>query len=134
VRSEQSMPEGRLDIEIIENDPIDRSKITQHGIIELKVLRTYGQGGNEVSKKYTRDWVRSGVEQAAAYRDSKGAKWAALVCFDLRCDDTGDASCFRHVCTLARSLQVHLRRWFVYATSKHLRGALSAAKGYTASG
>ncbi|RUW62738.1 hypothetical protein [Mesorhizobium sp. M7A.F.Ca.US.008.03.1.1] len=129
VRSEQSMPEGRLDIEIIENDPIDRSKVTQHGIIELKVLRTYGQGGSAVTKKYTSDWIRSGVEQAAAYRDSKGAKWGALVCFDMRCDDAGDAICFKHVRRLAKTLEVHLRRWFVYATSKQLRTARAAAKG-----
>ena len=53
VRPEQHMPEGRLDIEIIENDPIDRSKITQHGILELKVLRSFGEGGKAVTKKST---------------------------------------------------------------------------------
>ena len=128
VRAEQSMPEGRLDIEIIENDPIDRSKVTQHGILELKVLRSFGEGGGTVTKSYTSGWIRSGVEQAAAYRDSKGAKWGALVCFDMRCDDIGDALCFRAVRSLAKSLDVHLRRWFMYATSKQLRAALAAGK------
>lgn len=129
VRAEQSMPEGRLDIEIIENDPIDRSKVTQHGILELKVLRSFGEGGSTVTKKYTNGWIQSGVEQAAAYRDRKGANWGALICFDMRCENVGDAACFKHVRPLAKTLEVHLRRWFVYATSKQLRSALAAAKG-----
>lgn len=128
VRPEQPMPEGRLDIEIIENDAVDRSKITQHAILELKVLRSFGQGGSVVTKKYTNEWIRSGVEQAHAYRASKGAKWAALVCFDMRCEDVGDAACFKHVRTVAKTLDVYLRRWFLYATSKQLQSALAAAK------
>lgn len=128
VRAEQPMPEGRLDIEIIENNPIDRSEVTQHGILELKVLRSFGQGGSVYTKKYTSGWIRSGVEQAAAYRDSKGAKWGALVCFDMRTHDIGEAACFKPVHTLAKSLDVHLRRYFMYATSKQLRSARAAAK------
>lgn len=128
IRTEQDMPEGRLDIEIIENDPVDRTKVTQHGILELKVLRSFGQGGRTIPKKFTNDWVRSGVEQAAAYRDSKGARWGALVCFDMRCDDVGDSAVFKNVHSLARTLEVHLRRWFLFATSKQLRAALAAAK------
>lgn len=129
IRTEQGMPEGRLDIEIIENDPVDRTKVTQHGILELKVLRSFSQGGRTITKKFTSDWVRSGVEQAAAYRDSKGAGWGALVCFDMRCDDVGDSAAFKNVRTLAKTLEVHLRRWFLFATSKQLRSALAAAKG-----
>ena len=128
VRTEQDMPEGRLDIEIIENNPLDRSEVTQHGILELKVLRSYGQGGSAYTKKYTSGWIRSGVEQAAAYRDSKGAKWGALVCFDMRSEDIGEAACFKPVRALAKTLDVHLRRWFMYATSKQLRSARAAAK------
>ena len=128
VRSEQSMPEGRLDIEIIENDPVDRAKVTQHAVLELKVLRSFGHTGGPVSKTYTTNWIRSGVEQAAAYRDSKGAKWGALLCFDMRSEDFGDGTCFKHVRSLAKTLDVQLRRWFLYATSKQLRSALAAAK------
>lgn len=131
VRAEQDgMAEGRLDLEIIENDPVEPSKVTQHGIIELKVLRSFGSTGRIVTKKYTNEWIQSGVEQAAAYRDSPGrkAKWAALACFDMRKEDTGDELCFKHVKTLAKNLDVHLRRWFLHATSKQLRSALAAAK------
>jgi hypothetical protein len=127
VRPEQNIPEGRLDIEIIENDPVDQSKITQHGVLELKVLRSFRDSGAKVTKKFTCDWIRSGVEQAAAYRSSKRARWAALVCFDMRSENIGDSACFRHVKSLAKGLEVHLRRWFMYATSKQRRSALTAA-------
>ena len=128
IRAEQTMPEGRLDIEIIENDAINKSKIIQHGILELKVLRSFSQGGTPITNKYTRGWISSGVEQAAAYRDSKGALWGALICFDMRREDVGETPCFKHVRTLAKRHDVPLRRWFLYATSKQLRSALSAAR------
>lgn len=128
IRSEQTMPEGRLDIEIVENDPLDRSVITQHGILELKVLRTFGETGSKYTDTYTRNWVKSGVEQAASYRDSKGAKWGALLCFDMRNADAGETKCFSHVKKLSGTLSVHLKRWYLYAASTHLRAAQAAAK------
>ncbi|MCP4327174.1 MAG: hypothetical protein GY791_01895 [Alphaproteobacteria bacterium] len=128
IRREQPMPAGRLDIEIIENDPIDRSIVTQHGILELKVLRKYRSTGTEVSDKVTRDWIKSGVEQAATYRDGKEAKWGALFCFDMRTEDVGETKCFQHVKSLANKLEVHLRRWFLYATSKQFRATKAAAQ------
>ena len=124
VRSEQSMPEGRIDIEIFENDANDRSIITQHGVLELKVLRSFGETGRKVSQKYTKEWIKSGVQQAAAYRDGKGAKWGALLCFDMRCQNIGDTESFKHVTALAKKFGVCLRRWFMYGTSAQLRSTL----------
>ena len=128
VRSEQTIPEGRMDIEILENDPNDRSKITQHGVLELKVLRSFHDTGTKVSQKYTKGWIKSGVQQAAAYRDGKGAKWGALLCFDMRCTNFGDTDSFKHVKALAKTLDVYLRRWFMYGTAAQLRSALTLAK------
>ena len=128
IRSEQQIPEGRLDIEIIENDAIVRSIITQHGILELKVLRTFSEAGNNYSKSYTRKWIKSGIEQAASYRDGKGAKWGALLCFDMRDSDIGENKCFSHVKQLSKDLSVCLKRWYLYASSHHLRAARAAAK------
>ena len=122
------MPEGRLDIEIIENEALDRSIIKQHGIIELKVLRSFGEGGKTYTPKTTREWVKSGVEQAASYRDSKSAKWGALLCFDMRDSDSGENKCFSHVTKLSNDLLVRLKRWYLYAQSSHLRAAQAAAK------
>lgn len=126
VRPEQSMPEGRTDIEIFENDPSERSRITQHGVLELKVLRSFSETGTKVTEKKSKDWIKSGVEQAAAYRDGKGAKWGALLCFDMRSRNVGDSACFKHVLALANTWEVLLRRWFIYGTSAQLRSALAA--------
>jgi hypothetical protein len=123
VRHEQTIPEGRLDLEIEQSDPLDRSKVTRHAIIELKILRSFGETGAAVNDKYILDWVKSGIVQAASYRDSKNAKWAALFCFDMRKTDTGE-TCFHHVLAMASSLSVFLKRWFLYAKSAHYRAAM----------
>lgn len=127
IRSEQPLNLGRLDIAIVEKDPVNQTVEMQHGVLELKVLRSYGSTGIAESEQKTRDWVESGVKQASAYRDDKSAPWAALVCFDMRKTDEGQATCFAHVNTLAGHLSVHLRRWFLYASSKELRNASTAA-------
>lgn len=130
IRPEQPLPEGRLDIEIIENDALDRSIIKQHGILELKVLRSFGENGGEgnYTARKTKDWVESGVKQAASYRDSKGAAWGALLCFDMRVSDSGESKCFLHVKNLSTDLSVRLKRWYLYSTSSCLRDAQAAAK------
>ena len=125
VRHEQVIAEGRLDLIIEERDPIDREIVTNHAVLELKVLRSYGQGGANYTEEYNRNWIKSGVEQAHGYREGKNAKWSALCCFDMRKDDTGEA-CFEHVLDMANRLEVHLKRWFLYAKSKHRREALAS--------
>ena len=122
IRHEQPMPEGRLDLEIEEADPLNSGHVTRHALLELKILRSFGCGGETYTAQQTLDWVRSGVEQAAAYRDNKNANYAILCCFDMRKSDTNEA-CFAHVRDLARSLSVELRRWFLYNTSKAYRAA-----------
>jgi hypothetical protein len=122
VRPEQTMAEGRLDLQIERSEPLDRSKVTVHAILELKILRSFGQTGRVVSKKYTRDWIEEGVKQAAAYRNGKGARWSALFCFDMRKENSG-AKCFDHVKELAANLDVFLRTWFLYSRSVHYRRA-----------
>jgi hypothetical protein len=117
-----------LDIEIVESDPIDRSIELQHGLLELKVLRSFGETGHSYSDDYTKGWIKSGVEQAAEYRQRKGAKWSALFCFDMRTDDCGEINCFAHIKELALSLSVHLRHWFIYSSSAKLRTASVARR------
>jgi hypothetical protein len=126
VRMEQTQVTGRLDIEIEEPDPIDRSKFTRHAILELKVLRSFGSTGNAVSAAETEEWIKSGVEQAAAYRMERKALASALCCFDMRQTDTGEA-CFTTVSECAKELCVSLWRWFIYSKSKILRSAITSA-------
>jgi len=125
IRHEQSMPEGRLDLEIEQSDPLDRGKITRHAILELKVLRSLNETGSPVTAKAMLDWVESGVRQAAAYRDSKSAKWSALLCFDMRKMES-QQKCFDHVQQLAKDLSVFLRCWYLYATSKLYRDVVTS--------
>lgn len=128
IRHEQPMPEGRLDLEIEETDPLNSGQVTRHALLELKILRSFGCGGGTYTVQETLDWVTSGVEQAAAYRDNKNTNYAILCCFDMRKDDTNEA-CFDHVRDLAQSRSVELRRWFLYNTSKAYRAARAMHRG-----
>jgi hypothetical protein len=127
IRLEQLQIEGRLDIEIKEVDALDSSQVIKHAVLELKVLRSYGVRGRRVGDPYTRTWVESGVTQASAYRDGKHARAAALCCFNMHRLNSHD-SCFDHVREIADALQVELRRWYIYATSKQYRDELAAIR------
>ena len=126
VRHEHVIAEGRLDLIIEERDPLNPGKVTNHAVLELKVLRSYGATGLGQTDKYNRDWIESGVNQAHGYCIGKNAKWSALCCFDMRKHDTGE-ECFEHVREMADCLKVGLKRWFLYAKSKHLRAALASS-------
>lgn len=122
IRAEQAQASGRLDIEIEEASPFDRSQITRHVILELKVLRSFGSTGIKVSDSKNEEWTESGVKQAATYRDERGTRLAALCCFDMRTVHVGD-SCFDNVRDLALRLQVELRSWHIFASPEAYRHA-----------
>lgn len=122
VRHEQPSIPGRVDLEIEEHDALDRSVIVRHAVLELKVLRSFRSTGTSVAAGETEEWIEAGVRQAAAYREDKGARNAALCCFDMRRENTGE-SCFDHVLGLAARGQVELWRWFLFASSAHYRSA-----------
>jgi hypothetical protein len=120
VRHEQTAVPGRLDLEIEESDALDRSKVTRHAVLELKVLRSFRSSGTVVSAKDTLEWVESGVRQAASYRGERGALAAALCCFDMRQQHSGE-KCFEHIRDLATGLTVDLKHWFIFGTSEQYR-------------
>jgi hypothetical protein len=126
VRHEQTDIPGRLDLEIEESDPLDRSQVTRYAILELKILRSFGSTGKEYTAEYNLKWVESGVRQAATYRDKRGARAAALCCFDMRMGYTNE-ECFTHVRELAKGLQVVLKLWFIFATSEQYREFVTKA-------
>lgn len=125
IREEQGMPVGRLDLEVEQADALDRTKITRHAIMELKVLRSFTERGNLVPLADTLSWIKEGVAQAAEYRDDRRARQSALCCFDMRKTDTND-TCFDHVKESAMQRSVVLRRWFLYSSAKALREARAA--------
>lgn len=124
VRQEQTDVAGRLDLEIEEQNPSDFSNVTRHAILELKVLRSYTVKGKSVSENDIFEWVEKGVNQAFAYRESKGALTSALCCFDMRKVESGQ-KCFANVTEKAKDLKVTLKLWFIYATSEQYRKAIS---------
>lgn len=119
VRPEQDQATGRLDLEIEEQDPDDRSNLVRHAILELKVLRSFYASGTPVSETVTKKWIKDGVTQAAAYRSERGARASALCCFDMRKD--GPQNCFAHVSTLATRVNVVLYARYLFATAKAYR-------------
>lgn len=116
---------GRADLHLEEQDPIDREKVTFLVVLELKVLRSYSDGGTPYSDADSSEWVDKGVKQAGSYREERGHRVAALVCFDMRAKDEGEA-CFANVQELATQMQVALRRWYLYASSELCRDAKAA--------
>ena len=126
VRHEVRQQAGRTDIEIEQVNAKDRSIVTRHAIIELKVLRSFGSSGNSVPETQAEKHIEEGVRQALAYRHNKNARWSALCCFDMRRDDVGDSTCFAQVKGFADSKEVLLRRWFLYASSSAYRKATTS--------
>ena len=126
VRPEYVIAEGHIDLLIQERDPLNREKVTNHAVLELKVLRSYGETGRGYDEEFHLAWIQKGVIQAHSYREGKGAIWSALCCFDMRTSDTGE-SCFEHVTDMAKELKVHLKRWFLYAKSEYWREAFASS-------
>jgi hypothetical protein len=126
VRYEQTAVSGRLDLKIEERDALDHSVVTRYAILELKVLRSFGSTGKEYAAESILEGVKSGVQQAATYRQDWGAKEAALCCFDMRKEYTRE-QCFNHVRDLAKELVVVLRVWFIFASSAQYRDFATGA-------
>jgi hypothetical protein len=120
VRIEQTLPVGRLDIEIEERLLAEPGVVKRHAVLELKVLRGRNPGGTAVSKSAINKMVHDGVVQAAAYRDDKEALAAALCCFDMRREFHG-AQCFAKVTKLASELAVETWSWHLFNTAAAYR-------------
>ena len=122
IRDEQPSPAGRVDLEIEQADPHARGKFIRHALIELKVLRSFRESGAVFPPAETLEWIESGVAQASVYGKEKGARMLSVCCFDMRTEDSKEA-CFDHVRKMAESLDVILRRWYLYSSSRLFRKA-----------
>lgn len=123
VRTEQTGPTGRLDIEIEEPVFSKPGVFVRHAILELKVIRGFNSQGNAVTDSAVKRHIRDGINQAAAYCSDRGAGLAALCCFDLRREYSGQG-CFSSVQVHARSVGVHLRSWHLFWSAKDYRNYL----------
>ncbi|CAB1058849.1 hypothetical protein D1BOALGB6SA_3607 [Olavius sp. associated proteobacterium Delta 1] len=111
---------GRADLHIEEPDPFNRENVINIAVIELKVLRSYGETGSSYSDTNVREWIEEGIRQAYMYRKEKGHRFAALCCFDMRKTDNGSV-CFEPYNNFAEEKNVELRRWYLYSSSKVYR-------------
>ena len=124
VRVEEKDTTGRLDLELEEQDWVDPTRFIRHAVLELKVLRSRGSTERTVSSTKTKEWVLSGVKQAAAYKAKRNAIATALCCFDMRDADTGN-ECFVEVTELAEQLGVRLERWYLYSSAARYREVIT---------
>lgn len=122
IRHEQAGVAGRLDILVEEPHPLQVGLVTHHAVIELKVLREFRSTGSAVSDGETKKWIEEGVLQASSYRDNRSAAIAALYCFDMRKEETGE-TCFDHVRGAATASMVILRVWFIFTSSAAFRAS-----------
>ena len=127
VRAEQPGASGRLDLEIYVPIGAPNGPKTPGALLELKVLRSYGEKGGRYTEEYTREWIKSGVVQAASYRDDRSFPEAALCCFDMRVELEGVA-CFAHVADEAEQREVALRLWPIFTTATAYRKWCDAEK------
>lgn len=117
---------GRFDLAVTAIDPVDPSIRTHLVVLELKVLRTYGQTtSTRYSPEQVRQWVEEGVNQAYSYAQEFSAREQALCCFDMRSSE--DPATFSHVQDRADTLGVKLFAWRIYNSDSALRADLAAA-------
>lgn len=117
---EQPNTAGRLDLEIEEPDATRPGHFIRHVLIELKVLRSYTIGGNSISLATRNKVVSEGLDQAIAYRTARRTLAAALCCFDMQKEHSGD-KCFTHVKAKAATQGIDLRVWPIFAELKKFR-------------
>ena len=85
VDQETSGHTGRYDIGIRERVAVGTTRL--HVILELKVTRSFSEGGTPYTPKRNEENVVSGVKQAYSYAAEREAGAKACVVFDLRNDD-----------------------------------------------
>ncbi|QQM31716.1 hypothetical protein JET14_05980 [Martelella lutilitoris] len=114
-RAETFTDDGRADIEIwrYSNSEGQKARVTDW-ILELKALADKTTTGSSVSDSKCREAIRSGLEQAVAYKQRLNAGRAALCCYDMRREDIGHEKCFTEIAESAATAEVPLWRWFLF--------------------
>ena len=131
LRGEPVTEDGRADI-VISRKSVTKGNlqaVIHEWILELKALTDTTSEGNKSTASIP-DAVRSGLEQAMAYRFRLNALNAAVCCYDMRKNDEGDIACFAHIATDAASANVPLWRWYLFRSAAVSR----AAQGFVKTG
>jgi hypothetical protein len=131
LRGEPVTEDGRADIVISKKTVTSGNlrAVIHEWVLELKALADMTTNGTKCTTNIS-DAIRSGLEQAIAYRFRLNALNAALCCYDMREADEGDAACFAHIAMDAASGKVPLWRWYMFRTA----AASRAAQGFVRAG
>jgi hypothetical protein len=124
VKYEETGVFGRYDLALIEQDPLDPSKSTNHAILELKIVKAFTSTGNPVSDTANKKAVLKGITQAFAYRKEHGSRISALCCYDMRSNPTLHKH-FDCGCKAATKLEVKLWAWPLFSTTEASRDRLA---------
>lgn len=131
LRGEPVTADGRADI-VVSRKTVRQGHlqaVIHEWVLELKALADMTTDGNKSSADIPAA-VRSGLEQAMAYRQRLHALNAAVCCYDMRKTDDGDTACFAHIAVDAKAGQVPLWRWYMYRSATASR----AAQGFIKAG
>ena len=120
IRKEQTGIPGRLDLMVERDHTETPGQVTIFAVLELKVLRAFTHTGGAVHATTNDDAIRDGIQQAADYRQDRNARSAALCCFDMRCEPSGDV-CFDPYRSDAAAANVTLRLWFIFSSARAFR-------------
>jgi hypothetical protein len=112
---EYAQVSGRFDLAVVGRDETYPGRFIHHAVLELKVLRAFGVRGGRTTPAKVKQWISEGLDQAFSYAEEFNAKEAALCCFDMRHDFTGDA-CFLHVKDRAAALGISVRVWHLFSS------------------
>lgn len=123
VKEEETSGNGRRDITIY---PIQSNAINQTAVLELKTLRDVrtpvkDPDGSPIKMSIKRNiaWACSGVQQAAAYRDSEKLDLAFLCMYDFCAGNVKDVE--NAVTPHAKKYNVFARRYWITASHEEYR-------------
>jgi hypothetical protein len=119
ILSETNVVAGRVDIAVLPGS----SKQSGRSVLELKALRGFGSTGTKVTSTTLIQHIKDGVEQAYTYFKSATHKYVCT--YDMRLKK--DNSIFTEPEELAASLDVKIRNFEVFASSKEARKSLVAS-------
>jgi hypothetical protein len=112
VRTEQSLPVGRTDIEIDQDVSPDGTLNKRQVLLELKVVRQRTGGRLPTSKKLD-TFLKWAIRQVIRYHRRKPFVAKAVCCFDMRIPPT-KSGWFSNVQPYADQEGVALRGWPIY--------------------
>ena len=88
VEPEDTTNIGRIDVRLL--TPAPDGRLAYWTILELKVVKSFTHSESGVSNADNVSAIVKGIEQAAAFRDNRGAEHGMLEVYDLRKDKSDD--------------------------------------------